>query len=386
MENSPPKPSIHLLPPLERGGVEARIGFAVQDHVAASYLIDLLLDDSALAEVWCETHDDITLIRQSGTTQEVEFVQVKSNSLNQLWSIPVLAARDKKDKKAVPASSIYERSLANDRCCEPCRFRLVTCLQPKTDLAVLCLQFDAPDRLSKADALNKLADDLDNRTENYRSPNGNGAQSWLTRLMWEVHQSADSLKNSNTVKLTRVLANRGTTFFPDQLDELYSGILTLARDAASADWGASPSTKKLRKQCMVNWLDSYLQARQALPATAGTRLRDKLVQAGLAEGDITASFESRQRYLAERFNPQYLKLSDLTHLGSEVSAVLQGLRSRLDSGEIEDNGVVFHSSCLKAIEQLKETHAELKPPLSVLQGCMYDIADRCVHRFRRATV
>lgn len=385
MESSPNKPSIHTLPPLESGGVEARIGFAVQDHVAVSYLIDLLLDDSALAEVWCETHDDITLIRQNVGTQEVEFVQVKSNALDQLWSVALLASRDKKDKKVLPASSIYERSLANDRCCEPCRFRLVTCLQPNSDLAVLCLQFDAPDRLTKADALKTLADDLDKRTENYRSPNGNGAQSWLTRLLWEVHQSADSLKNSNTVKLTRVLANRGTTLFPDQLDELYSGILTLARDAASADWGASPSTKKLCKQCMVNWLDTYLLARKALPATAGTRLRDKLVQAGLAEGDITASFESRQRYMAEKFNPQYLKLGDLTHLGSEVSAVLQGLRARLDSGEMGDNGIAFHSECLKSIEQLKNQHADLKPPLSVLQGCMYDIADRCVHRFRRAT-
>lgn len=386
MDSSPPKPSIHTLPPLERGGVEARIGFAVQDHVAASYLIDLLLDGLSLAEVWCETHDDITLIRQNAGAQEVEFVQVKSNALDQLWSVALLASQDKKDKKAVPASSIYERSLANDRCCEPCRFRLVTCLQPNSDLAVLCLQFDAPDRLSKADALKTLGDDLDKRTENYRSPNGNGAQSWLARLMWDVHQSADSLKNSNTVKLTRVLANRGTTLFPDQLDELYSGILTLARDAASADWGASPSTKKLCKQCMVNWLDTYLQARQALPTTAGTRLRDKLVLAGLAEGDIAASFESRQRYMSERFNPQYLKLGDLTHLGSEVSAVLHGLRARLDSGEMADNGIEFHSECLKAIEQLKTQHAELKPPLSVLQGCMYDIADRCVHRFRRTTV
>lgn len=383
--DSPPKPSIHTLPPLERGGVEARIGFVVQDHVAANYLIDLLLDVSALAEVWCETHDDITLIHQNGTTQEVEFVQVKSNALDQLWSLALIASRDKKDKKNVPASSIYERSLANDRCCEPCRFRLVTCLQPNSDLAILCLQFNAPDRLSKADALKTLADDLDKRTENYRSPNGNGAQSWLTRLMWEVHQSADSLKDSNMVKLTRVLANRGTTLFPDQLGELYSGILTLAREAASADWGVSPSTKKLCKQCMENWLDEYLQKRQALPATAGTRLRDKLIQAGLEEGDITASFESRRQYMAERFNPQYLKLGDLTHLGSEVSALLQGLRAKLDSGEMADNGIQFHSECLKAIEQLKTQHAEMKPPLSVLQGCMYDIADRCVHRFRRTT-
>ena len=74
-----PTPSIHSLPPLERGGVEARIGFAIQDHVAASYLIHLL-EEPTLLEVWCETHDDITLIRQGQATQEVEFVQVKRPS------------------------------------------------------------------------------------------------------------------------------------------------------------------------------------------------------------------------------------------------------------------------------------------------------------------
>ena len=78
--NSPAKLSIHSLPPLERGGVEARIGFAFQDHVAASYLIDLL-EEPTLLEVWCETHDDITLIWQGKASQEVEFVQVKSNAL-----------------------------------------------------------------------------------------------------------------------------------------------------------------------------------------------------------------------------------------------------------------------------------------------------------------
>lgn len=377
-------PSIHSLPPLERGGVEARIGFAVQDHVAASYLIRLL-EEPTLLEVWCETHDDITLIWQATESQEVEFVQVKSNALNQLWSVAVLTAPDRKDGEAQPASSIFERSLANDRCCEPCRFRLVTCLPPNKELEALCLPFNAPDRQAKASELNTVADDLEKRRNNYRSSNGNGAHYWLSRMMWEVQQSAESLSNDSKIKLTRLLATRGLTLFPDQLDELYSSILSRARDAAAAEWGVSPATKKTCKQCMSSWLDSYLEARRNQPATAGTRLKEKLVHAGLVDGDVTASIESRQRYLAERFSPQYLKVSDMSLLGDEVSAVLHGLRAKLDSGEIADNGIGFHAECLKAIEQLQTRHTELRPPLSVLQGCMYDIADRCVHRFRRAS-
>ncbi|WP_366055795.1 dsDNA nuclease domain-containing protein [Gimesia sp.] len=75
--------SIRNLSPLERGGVEARKGFEFQDHIAAGFLIDLLVH-SELLEVWCETHDDITLIWQETSDLVVEFVQVKALALNQL--------------------------------------------------------------------------------------------------------------------------------------------------------------------------------------------------------------------------------------------------------------------------------------------------------------
>ena len=77
MASLPTTPSIHDLPPLERGGVEARKGFALQDHVAVGFLIDLLATPGLL-EVWCETHDDITLIWHNSTEQEVEFAPPRS--------------------------------------------------------------------------------------------------------------------------------------------------------------------------------------------------------------------------------------------------------------------------------------------------------------------
>jgi len=64
-ERSDVQPSYHTFDSrastLERGGVEARKGFELQDHVAVGFLIDLLTTPGLL-EVWCETHDDITLI------------------------------------------------------------------------------------------------------------------------------------------------------------------------------------------------------------------------------------------------------------------------------------------------------------------------------------
>lgn len=56
-------PSIFDLVPLEHGGPIARAGFLYQDHIAAKYCVEMLRDP-ALEEVWCETLDDITLLRR----------------------------------------------------------------------------------------------------------------------------------------------------------------------------------------------------------------------------------------------------------------------------------------------------------------------------------
>ena len=66
--------SIRALPPLEEGGSIARTGFLYQDHVAARYCIRMLRDPS-LAEVWCETEDDVTLLWEGSDGLMVEFVQ-----------------------------------------------------------------------------------------------------------------------------------------------------------------------------------------------------------------------------------------------------------------------------------------------------------------------
>ena len=381
-QNSPFNNSIYNLPPLERGGVEARIGFVFQDHVAATFLIELL-ENPDLLEVWCETHDDITLIWRL-PSHEVEFVQVKGHALDQLWSVAKLVQRDRKEKQAVCGSSIYERSLANDRCSESCRFRLVTCLPPNSDLDSLCLPFDAPDRLAKEPMLLTLADDLDSRSEGYRSPNGNGASFWLSRVLWQVRQSIDTAEKENKYNLFKLLSRQGSYFVSDELDELYAALLAKACDAATRDWGTDPSRKKICKGCLSMWLSSYLTARRHPPIVGGARVQEKLRIAGIGEEDVVASMESRQRYLAERYSPKYLDSQSLSHLEAEVSAVLHVLRARLDSGDMPDDGVAFHAACLKAVESLRD-RSNGNPPLSILQGCMYNIADRCIHRFRRAS-
>src|SRR5687768_9776176 len=88
-----PKPSYRDLDPLEEGGPVARRGFAYQDHVAAGKCLDMLLDGGP-TEVWCEAEDDIVLVWMIQCEEWFEFVQVKSNELDQLWTVAKLCEKE----------------------------------------------------------------------------------------------------------------------------------------------------------------------------------------------------------------------------------------------------------------------------------------------------
>ncbi|MDB5390403.1 MAG: hypothetical protein JWM11_6049, partial [Planctomycetaceae bacterium] len=132
--------SIHALEPLEIGGTVARIGLDVQDHVAAGFCLDMVTEER-LGQIWTETQDDVFLLWINDGVEEVEFVQVKSNELDQLWSIAELlkkepvaeddhgAGGDGKPNKSKKKEGrcILEKSLQYDRCSESVRFRIVTC-------------------------------------------------------------------------------------------------------------------------------------------------------------------------------------------------------------------------------------------------------------------
>lgn len=84
--------------PSDSGGSIARAGFAFQDHVAAGFCIEMLTRED-LKEVWCETYDDIVLVWDKAGEELFEFVQVKAENHDQLWTTALLCQRDKKKDK-----------------------------------------------------------------------------------------------------------------------------------------------------------------------------------------------------------------------------------------------------------------------------------------------
>ena len=385
MPSVSPLPSYRDVSPLESGGVIARSGFEFQDHVAAGYCIDML-QSTTLTEVWCESLDDITLIRDSGKYEEFEFVQAKSNEFNHFWSVAELCKRDKRGRTPIVGSSILEKSLAYERGAEPCCFRMVTCLSVKSELRVLTLPLSSPCRTSPTDGFTKLCEQIAEKIPDYQSPNGSDTSSWLSRAVWEICHSSEALKNANLLKLRHIGCALDMFLAEDQWDEMYKKILRKVQDAGRAKWEVDPEAKKLKQGDFLNWVKNLVsKAQHPGVGGKGKQLREKMEGAGIPPDSIEIAQEQRRSYRNHALSPGYMDLSRRQEIEMDTQAHLHQLISQLDAGQLSDIGVEFHSRCLDCLNEVRR-HDKGEVSLSFLQGYMYYLADRCLHRFTRVAI
>ena len=383
---SPPPPSIFDLEPLEHGGEDARQGFGLQDHVAAGLCVDMMLDAS-IKEVWCETHDDITLLFEPDSSKElhVEFIQVKAHEFDQLWSVAKITARESQGNGKAPGKCIVEKSLANDRCKEPCCFRMVTARPVMDELEVLNLLRGSEARTKAAKQLAEVAKALMGKLKGLRSPNRNDAAFWARETYWQIAHDAAAEKCRNLERLHKVVDSNGHLIAPDQLEELYMRLVRKVWDAGTARYRKVPEEKKLKRADLLAWLKERLDQMLHPAQVPGKRLEEKMARALLPTDVVQTALEHRSFYLLEIRRPKYLDVGDRPLLEGEISACLLALRSKLDAGELTDSGTQFHSRCLQQVDAIPSTiGCSKKIPKSFLYGCMYNITDRCLHRFTRA--
>ena len=370
-------PSIHTLAPLESGGTHARHGFLFQDHVAARYCLEMVLSDRIQA-VWCETLDDITVLRQQGESEVADFVQVKAGHSDQLWSVSQLCQR----KNASPGTSILEKSLANDRCKEDCSFTIITTRDIRSELKALSLCVGEPSRL---EAIRTLAAKLAEKLPDYKSPNGHNAEWWTERTTWCVQYGNEAARDHNHHLLLRIAERTGLVLFPDQLDTVYELLLQRIIRASAADKNTHRNAGKFQRKELTLWIEERLKDNYDSVRTAGSALLvAKLEAAGLDGIAISTAAELRRSYRAKTLEPSYLQLDNVRSWEDKVRGLLNRLRANLDTGTISDNGVDFHNRSLQALAKLRrEFNTEDPPPDEILQGCMYHITALCQHRFVR---
>lgn len=332
-----------------------------------------MLRNPNLAAVWCETLDDITLMwTAKGGGVTVEFVQVKSAELDQMWSIALIC-----DGGAT--KSVVARSLAQHRCHEPCCFRVVTRIGVMAELRVLQLDREHKDRCVANAVVRSLHQEIEKRLDGCYSDAGWSPSAWVGSTLWDVAESEDAIRASNLLQLEEWLDDIGETLFFDQRGELYDRILA-AVVQASALKREQADKKKLRREPYSSWVMSELHRVKGHAPTKGGKILTGKMQNALIDGSaIQNALSLRMAYRRRTITPKYQQQDDYKDAEMELTAELQGLVARLDAGFIEMNGAAFHAKCLAAAEDVRTQFPGVE--LQFLCGFMYSMTDRCRHRF-----
>jgi hypothetical protein len=377
--SSSPLLSIHDLKPLDQGGPIARAGFSYQDHVAVGFCIEMLTDGLIVA-VWCELHDDILLITRQDGEDWIEFVQVKAERRESLWSPAALCRREKPD---APGTSILERSLAQSRCGEKHRFRVVTLSDINTDLRVLTHDRGSVLRHRDADDVRTLVEKLAKQFEDVPIEGPGGLRFWVDSVLWLVAGTEDAVRNANRTRLQAFLYDRFDMAAPDQVDAVYEFLFRMVEQASRARVPPPYTPKKIGATPLQSDLQAKVSAlKQPYAAAGGNPLRRALMRMGMAEMDINDALGEQAAYLAAARRQEYFALRSPQSLYEEVRSVLFGQRAayRLDSEG--DSARQRHLRCIQALDVF---HASLpeggRPPAAHLRGMMYDMVKRGLHTF-----
>ena len=119
-------------------------------------------------------------------------------------------------------------------------------------------------------------------------------------------------------------------------------------------------------------------------STSGGKLRGKMRDATLGEDQVLMAVELRRDYAKTVRTSRYMESTSAQRLQSRVKSELASLRARFVAGQIPPDPVAFHSLCIHRMNVINsERSDDTEDQSAFLIGCMYDIADRCLHQFTK---
>lgn len=243
----------------DAGGIAARKGFRIQDHVAARLALEML-NDSTILRLECETGDDVVLRRIEAGQTIIEYVQVKTTEIDSKWSIKELTARV--DNKQ--GSSVCEKSLLCDQHGEIAWFRFVT-----TRAVSATLQPFRRPRVKRAGYtdLEKLVTSFSKKFKTVKSASGRTLADWASNMLWEVEGEEDALRSRNINALLKLSSSRGINPRYEAMEEVYRQLADKVR--AMGDKSSVDANEKVwtRQDCL-EWFASQVDTiRKAESAT-----------------------------------------------------------------------------------------------------------------------
>lgn len=254
----PPRSLVDPLTATDAGGVAGRRGFRYQDHVAACFFLDMLFD-SRIAQIECETADDI-VIRWNFEGEKVnEYVQVKTTEADSKWALGELTARKKtpKVKGGAIGSSLMEKSLNGDAYPSKGIFRFVSKRDVRAILAPFCIPRNQrnPPSPQLLDIIARVAKEY----PTFKSKNGNGLEYWAKNLLWVVEPSQHLLRTKNVNKIIQFGEHMGAVPTHSLAEKIYDLLLIVVGDAADASQVTEADQKSITRSEAHDWWVSRSQ-------------------------------------------------------------------------------------------------------------------------------
>ncbi|AWM05009.1 HamA C-terminal domain-containing protein [Bradyrhizobium symbiodeficiens] len=320
----------------DAGGVAARIGFKYQDHVAASFVLDML-DDRRVVQVECETSDDITRVLHQDDLEIVEYIQVKTTDRDKKWTSTELTARVTKDNP----TSLVEKSLLADRHQPSARFRIVTRRSVNASLAAL---LDPIERRETTGQISVLAAKLKAKYPKTFSSNGHDLAYWAQNALWDVRSGLEHIESQNLQLLNRIAEEFGANPTYSQAKKIYSDLLLLV-EAAAAATRRNKIKKVVTRTMIVDWWSARLAEVRATAAASAKPYRIRGTSFFIEVHNVPYPLEKRQ---ALGYDAQYERkvwrslqlsqylvswLAELSLKASELAEIDQlNLKQKLDAG------------------------------------------------------
>lgn len=365
--------------PDEAGGPIARSGFNYQDEVGVLFLLQML-EDPLLLRIHCETHDDLVLVWDVGENRTAEYVQVKGSEPGKLWSVADLCKKDS------PGGSIYSKSLSKDCHKEQSQFRIVTLQGTNEELKPLSFPRSSIGRQMKAAELTSLSDDIDTRSSKHKSKKKNGAAFWLEACVWDVRHDQDDIAADNLKNVIRIAHAEKRLISYEQAEDILNDLRKIAKDAGAAKYVPDKDKKVISRAFLREWWDKRLISILDGSQPAGGKLRAKLKDAGATDDLIQSAVEQRLRYATLSRTSKYMNDDAAGDLQSSVRAAMLAARLEYLTQEPAVAPLEFLSICLKEAKTIAESHpCDISGRREFANGCVFDIADRCLLRFTRTS-
>jgi hypothetical protein len=377
--NLPPLPSVDDLVPSEEGGPIARSGFDYQDEVGVSFLLDMV-EDTTIQKVHFETHDDLVIVRAAEPSSIAEFVQVKAGEINQLWTVAFVCKNENGT-----GTSILERSLGRDSCREQSLFRLITLRQVASELKPLTFPRDAPGRQPTEPAVAALLEAFEDKKLACVSKKGNDVKFWVANCLWQERPDQSAIREMNFSRLMRLASRRGYSLFSEQSDQLLEDLRLWVKRAGAARWRSNRDEKIVTRVQICSWLDRRLaELRSGVASPSGGKLAGKMEEAGLSEDQVRMAVDLRLSYAKIVRTSRYMTTKNADKLQFRVKSELASLRARMMAGQLQLDGQGFHLLCLERMDTINSARrSDMDDQSGFIKGCMYDITDRCLHRFSK---